>query len=198
MAVETKNEITLPVTGMTCASCVRRVEKALAKVEGVSEASVNLATEKAKVVGDGLDPAALRAAVEKAGYGIGEMAQPVAAAPPSDVSDINDMFPRATPPISEPVDHREREREREIADLKRKWSVSLPVGLAMMALMYVPLPIDAMDLLMPALLIAATVIQLWAGRSSQTRRHEHEHAGRARHHRGVGLQRVRDPVARPG
>ena len=42
-------EITLPITGMTCASCVRRIEKALAKVDGVQDASVNLATERAKV-----------------------------------------------------------------------------------------------------------------------------------------------------
>ena len=46
------NELTLPITGMTCASCVRRVEKALKRVEGVSEASVNLATERATVVYD--------------------------------------------------------------------------------------------------------------------------------------------------
>ena len=56
MAVETttttEREISLPITGMTCASCVRRVEKSLAKVAGVQEASVNLATEKAKVVYD--------------------------------------------------------------------------------------------------------------------------------------------------
>jgi P-type Cu+ transporter len=38
--------ITLPVEGMTCASCVARVEKALKKVEGVSDVNVNLATEK--------------------------------------------------------------------------------------------------------------------------------------------------------
>ena len=41
-------EVTCPVAGMTCASCVRRVEKALSRVEGVQDASVNLATEKAK------------------------------------------------------------------------------------------------------------------------------------------------------
>ena len=62
-----------PVTGMTCASCVGRVEKALAKVPGVHQASVNLATEAATVDADagvGLDR--LRAAVEKAGYDVPE------------------------------------------------------------------------------------------------------------------------------
>ena len=43
------NPITvLPITGMTCASCVRRVERALARVPGVEQATVNLATEQAK------------------------------------------------------------------------------------------------------------------------------------------------------
>ncbi|WP_414636863.1 heavy-metal-associated domain-containing protein [Aquabacterium sp.] len=41
--------IKLQVTGMTCASCVARVEKALPKVPGVSAATVNLATEKASI-----------------------------------------------------------------------------------------------------------------------------------------------------
>ncbi|MEX3977877.1 heavy metal translocating P-type ATPase [Paraburkholderia sp. EG287A] len=59
----------LEVHGMTCASCAMRVEKALAKVPGVTRASVNLATEKATVEASGaVAPAALVAAVEKAGY----------------------------------------------------------------------------------------------------------------------------------
>src|SRR5438094_430321 len=70
-------EITFPVTGMTCASCVRRIEKALSRVEGVREASVNLATEKARVSFDSAlaGPAQFKAAVEKAGYGVREMPQ---------------------------------------------------------------------------------------------------------------------------
>ena len=59
---------------MTCASCVRRVEKALSRVTGVDAADVNLATERARVVYDPTtaDLAQLRAAVERAGYRIGE------------------------------------------------------------------------------------------------------------------------------
>jgi P-type Cu+ transporter len=38
---DARAELTLPVTGMTCASCVRRIEKALSKVEGVQEANVS-------------------------------------------------------------------------------------------------------------------------------------------------------------
>src|SRR5688500_258272 len=59
------------VEGMTCASCVGRVEKALAKVPGVLAATVNLATETADVRTDGSVPAAdVAKAVEAAGYSV--------------------------------------------------------------------------------------------------------------------------------
>lgn len=61
--------IELTIDGMTCASCVARVEKALKKVEGVQQANVNLATEQAWVQADGgVSSAALIQAVKKAGY----------------------------------------------------------------------------------------------------------------------------------
>jgi P-type Cu+ transporter len=61
----------LQIEGMTCASCAARVEKAIAKMPGVVEASVNLATEVAdvRVASGGVAAAELVAAVEKAGYG---------------------------------------------------------------------------------------------------------------------------------
>jgi len=62
-------ETVLQIEGMTCASCVARVERALTRVPGVSSATVNLATERATVQAlSTVSPAALRAAVEKAGY----------------------------------------------------------------------------------------------------------------------------------
>ncbi|WP_338618686.1 heavy metal translocating P-type ATPase [Pigmentiphaga sp. CHJ604] len=62
---------TLPIEGMTCASCVGRVERALSQVPGVRRASVNLATETAEVEADApVQAVTLRAAVEKAGYEI--------------------------------------------------------------------------------------------------------------------------------
>ena len=62
-------ETALEIAGMTCASCVARVEKALRKVPGVATASVNLATERATVRALSTVPAsALKAAIEKAGY----------------------------------------------------------------------------------------------------------------------------------
>ena len=45
----TQTNITLPVRGMTCASCVAHVARGLRGVEGVAEVNVNLATEKATV-----------------------------------------------------------------------------------------------------------------------------------------------------
>jgi Cu+-exporting ATPase len=63
------HDVTLQVSGMTCASCVRRVEKALQAVPGVQAASVNLATEKATVQALPNVPAdALKTALDKAGY----------------------------------------------------------------------------------------------------------------------------------
>ncbi len=61
---------TYPVSGMTCASCVLAVEKALLSEPGVEEASVNLATSTAQVSwkGDAVIDARLRAAVQRAGY----------------------------------------------------------------------------------------------------------------------------------
>ncbi|MGY4830103.1 heavy metal translocating P-type ATPase [Sphaerotilaceae bacterium SBD11-9] len=68
----------LPIEGMTCASCVTRVEKALARVPGVQSVSVNLATEQATVVRDkNSGPTAdLLAAVERAGYTAREITAP--------------------------------------------------------------------------------------------------------------------------
>ncbi|HRK22077.1 MAG TPA: heavy metal translocating P-type ATPase [Fimbriimonadaceae bacterium] len=60
----------LRIEGMTCASCVRRVEKALEKVPGVAEANVNLATHQAVVRHEShISPEQLSSAVQRAGYG---------------------------------------------------------------------------------------------------------------------------------
>ncbi len=61
----------IAIEGMTCASCVARVEKALKKVDGVAEASVNLATETASIdAAPGVTLDALTAAVTRAGYDV--------------------------------------------------------------------------------------------------------------------------------
>src|SRR5690606_4157261 len=76
-----ESDVVLPVTGMTCASCVRRVERALAKVDGVESVNVNLATEEATVrtIAGAADRDALVAAVERAGYGVRPQESPSSA-----------------------------------------------------------------------------------------------------------------------
>jgi Cu+-exporting ATPase len=147
-------EVTIPVAGMTCAACVRRIEKALNRVDGVREAGVNLATEKARVLYDpsvtSLDQ--LRSAVQRAGYEAGEPPPtPVAASVDGGVALVT------------AEDAHNLERQHEIDDLRRKWQLSLVVGALMMGLMYLPLNVP-MDVLAPVLLIAASAVQLWAGR----------------------------------
>ena len=77
--------LTLAIDGMTCASCVARVERALARVPGVVSAQVNLATEQATVTrapgGPGVDE--LLAAVQRAGYGARDLSSPQAAPAPT-------------------------------------------------------------------------------------------------------------------
>ena len=142
--------LVLPIEGMTCASCVRRVERSLKKVPGVVEANVNLATERAQVDFDPelADVAQLSEAVEKAGYRVGKLEAPLPLAWPA-------------PPESGDDEHA-RARAREIHDLKLRSLVSLVIGLGLMALMYLPLGAD-FRLVEPALLVLATFVQVWAG-----------------------------------
>ncbi len=73
--IATKKSI-FPVSGMTCASCVARVEKALSEVPGVVSVNVNLASEKATVeYTDEIKFAVLRQAVRDAGYDLGSEAE---------------------------------------------------------------------------------------------------------------------------
>ncbi|HZF81740.1 MAG TPA: heavy metal translocating P-type ATPase, partial [Rubrivivax sp.] len=77
-------ETTLDVEGMTCASCVARVEKALMKVPGVTTASANLATEKVTVRALSTVPlGGLMSAIDKAGYVAREAALPSSTAAPA-------------------------------------------------------------------------------------------------------------------
>ena len=147
--------VEIPVEGMTCASCVGRVEKALRKVEGVESATVNLATEKARVSlgsaeGPGFDE--LREAVEKAGYKVGEVEEP----------GLAHSVGGAHPGSGAEAYPRERGREAELEDLKRKWIVSLVLGAIMMLEMYLPFG-PGIEIVAPLLLIQASIVQFWAG-----------------------------------
>ncbi|MCS0585120.1 heavy metal translocating P-type ATPase [Massilia pinisoli] len=83
----------IDIGGMTCASCVARVEKAIKAVPGVVDASVNLATERAAVKGRDLDLRAIVVAVEQAGY----EARPAGAGKrePADARALPDWWPVA-------------------------------------------------------------------------------------------------------
>jgi P-type Cu+ transporter len=143
---------TLDIGGMTCASCVGRVEKALRRVDGVAAAEVNLATEAATVR---FDPARvglveLTAAVTRAGY---------------TATPRRETEPTADPVGTEPsAPAEDRDDEGHLTTLQRTWQLTLATGLGLMVLMYVPLYLDTMDWLMPAILVVATVVQFWAGR----------------------------------
>jgi len=91
----TKKSI-FPVGGMTCASCVARVEQALSGVPGVISANVNLASEKATVEYiEGTEIASLRRAVKEAGYELGseaETLEDVATASRREIRNIRNRF----------------------------------------------------------------------------------------------------------
>ncbi|GGK35284.1 copper-transporting ATPase [Salinarimonas ramus] len=131
--------LALAIDGMTCASCVSRVEKALATVPGVTAASVNLASERATITGYGRDIEALAIrAVEDAGYG----AKPVA-------------------------DEAQATRDAEIAATERREMALVVVGLALTAPL--ALPMLAMPFGVHAMapgwvqLLLATPVQFWLG-----------------------------------
>ncbi|AMS40582.1 heavy metal translocating P-type ATPase [Aminobacter aminovorans] len=96
--------IEVEIEGMTCASCVRRVEKAIAAVPGVNTASVNLATERATIETlGGTARSAIDAAIRKAGYEPRRIDASAAAAN---------------------SDSREEARYREFSHLKRDFAIA--------------------------------------------------------------------------
>jgi Cu+-exporting ATPase len=96
--------VDLPITGMTCAACARRIEVALSKAPGVRRAAVNFATSRATVeYSPGrVDVATIRRAVEASGYGVAEAAGDGATA----------------------VDTEAEYREAEYGELRRKFVVA--------------------------------------------------------------------------
>jgi Cu+-exporting ATPase len=149
MTTKSRNETTIPIEGMHCASCVLRVENSLKKVRGVDAASVNLATEQANVA---FDPAvctldALYQAVEEAGY-------------------------HALPGALATADEQQKLHEREERTLWRKFVFAGVIGAALIVLgqhQHIPglsaLPGAAITITSLAL---ATPVQFWAGRQFYT------------------------------
>jgi len=131
--VATKKSI-FPVGGMTCASCVARVEEALSSVPGVISASVNLASDKATVEYlEGTEPADMRRAVKDAGYELGP-----------EVQALEDVTTAA---------------QREIRAVRKRFIVAVILASIIMILGFTP-SFPGQPYLMWAL---ATPVQFWAG-----------------------------------
>jgi Cu+-exporting ATPase len=144
-AAEPLTELSLPIVGMTCASCVTRIERFLGRTEGVADAAVNLATERAMVHFDPgrIDRGGIVAAIEAAGY---EVAAPAATAETAD-------------------DQADLARATERRALLRDAVIATAIGLAMMAVSLwpggTPWPMDRINVWM---LAPATVVQFVFGR----------------------------------
>jgi len=114
-------ETTLTVQGMTCASCVSRVEDVLAELDGVLEANVNLATDRATVryVPGTVTPADFTTAIRDAGY---------------DVVDTEGGDDRSD------VERQAREEEKQSMKRRFFWALafSVPVFVLEMGFMHVP------------------------------------------------------------
>ncbi|WP_303869150.1 heavy metal translocating P-type ATPase [Acetobacterium wieringae] len=110
--ISTISEVTIPIGGMTCASCSARVEKVLGKLEGITSATVNLATEKATVHYDTqqIKLSTIRQAIEKAGYQALEIEKKTA------------------------IDEDKLRKEKEIRTLKTKLIVSATFGIPLLYL----------------------------------------------------------------
>ena len=131
--VATKKSI-FPVGGMTCASCVARVEEALSSVPGVVSANVNLASEKATVeYTEGTGIADLRRAVKDAGYELG-----------SETERLEDVTIAA---------------QRELRGVRNRFIFAAILASSIMALMWAP-SFAGKPYLLWAL---ATPVQFWAG-----------------------------------
>jgi Cu+-exporting ATPase len=148
-------EVTLPVVGMTCASCVNRVERFLRAAPGVSEASVNLATESATIhyAPERVGIAEIVAAVSASGYEVPEAAIAVAGRASDDGGVARAALER---------DLASR-RARETRSLLIGGSIATAFGLGVVAVMLQPwIAMDAAQL-NAALIVPATVIQFVIG-----------------------------------
>ena len=144
-------EIQLPIEGMSCASCVNRIERYLRKTPGVSEANVNLATEVATVrylpEMAGLDE--LARAIEAAGYEVRQL-------PKSTTGERASLVDEA--------DAEAAVRAREQRTLGLTAAVSLVVAALTMLVMYLPNAPWTMEQSAWLLIGPATAIQFLAGR----------------------------------
>jgi Cu+-exporting ATPase len=141
--------IELPVEGMTCASCVNRIERFLKKTPGVEDATVNLATEVATIryLPDQAGTAELVGAIEAAGYDVRSVPDPAV----------------AVDPLAEATDEESLERSRDARALLTRAVVSITVALGIMVAMFRPQTVVSLETLNWIALVPATFVQVWAG-----------------------------------
>jgi Cu+-exporting ATPase len=151
-AVVEPAEIDVPIVGMTCASCVHRIERFLSATPGVESAAVNLTTETATIryLPEAAGRAEIEAAIEAAGYDVRPGAFDAAEA--------------VGPPVPATVDAaRDRERAREMHALAVRSAVSVAVALAILAVMSWPQTAVGLETLNWIVLGPAAFVQVWAG-----------------------------------
>jgi P-type Cu+ transporter len=144
-------QLALPVEGMTCASCVNRIERFLKRTPGVEDAVVNLATEVATIryLPDRVGRAELVGAIEAAGYDVrAGVPRDHGAVPGAALADEDGGVDAA--------------RAREARALLVRAVVSIGVAIGIMALMLLGRALPMEDLNTIAIL-PATLVQLWAG-----------------------------------
>jgi Cu+-exporting ATPase len=142
----------LPIEGMTCASCVNRIERFLNKTPGVTDATVNLATEVATIHyhPEAAGRADFVAAIEAAGYDL----KPARAGEET----------AAARSLREAAEGDAADRASYASRLLLEAVVSLTVAVAIMAVMFWPQTAVAMEDINRVILVPATIVQFWAGR----------------------------------
>ncbi|HET8784353.1 MAG TPA: heavy metal translocating P-type ATPase [Candidatus Limnocylindrales bacterium] len=149
-------EIQLPIEGMTCASCVNRIERFLRATDGVESATVNLATEIATIryLPDVADRTRLVDAVEATGYDV---------RPQEPSSETADAVEADGWSLVEEAAREDARRDRAAALLLRQALTSIAVAIGIMVAMFVPQTRIAMETLNWIAMVPATVIQFVAG-----------------------------------
>ena len=147
-------EIILPIEGMTCASCVNRIERFLKKTPGVEEAAVNLATEKATIR---VDPGHRRP--RRAGQGRGGRRLRGPGRGPRRA----DGAATGTASLELELTAEDLERERAQRQTLFQALVAIGASLVFMVLMFTPQTVVAMEDINKLILWPATFIQFWAG-----------------------------------
>ena len=142
-------EVQLPIEGMTCASCVNRIERFLKKTPGVEDAAVNLATEVATIrfLPDVAGTAELVGAIAAAGY------------------DVRPESPAARhgTSLADAFDAEAAERSVHARATLLRALVSIGVALGIMVVMFSPQTGVAVETLNWLALVPATFVQVWAG-----------------------------------